>query len=67
MTYHAYVMDGKVTFKELSTLPDGTSLRIEVDGPSPTAPAENKMKLREFKPVEMPGESLADDIVRDRR
>ena len=64
MTYRGYV---KVTFAELSHLPEGTQVRIEVEDRSTSFSPPPRAKLQPFEPVSMAGESLADEIIRDRR
>jgi hypothetical protein len=68
MTYRGHVRNGQIMLDEPARLPEGAPVSVEVLGngvrisrPQPC------VKLRTFKPIQMPGDSLADELVRDRR
>ena len=65
MTYHGHVRNGQITLDTPVRLPEGAQVSIEVvepkNGKSQTRPP------RTFQPIEMPGDSLAEELVRERR
>jgi hypothetical protein len=67
MTYRGQVQNGQIMLREPARLPEGAEVTVEVvEGVRITAPA-NRERLRKFQPIEMPGGSLADELIRDRR
>ena len=68
MTYRGHVKNGQITLDEPVHLPEGASVNIEI--PEQVARITRRQtsgKLPEFEPIRMPGGSLADEIVNDRR
>jgi hypothetical protein len=68
MTYRGHIKNGQILLDEPAELPEGTEVSVEVvhQGVRITSP-KNPVPLRRIKPIEMPGGSLADELVRDRR
>ena len=49
-------------------LPEGAEVNVEVvEQKARITSPKNRVPLRRIKPIEMPGDSLADELVRDRR
>jgi hypothetical protein len=68
MTYRGHIKNGQIALDEPANLPEGVAVKIEVveDVVPITKPAERK-KPERIAPLSMPGGSLADELVRDRR
>jgi hypothetical protein len=68
MTYRGHVKDGQIMLDEPARLPEGVEVNVEVVEKKLriTRPAKRE-PLRRFQPIEMPGGSLADELIRDRR
>jgi hypothetical protein len=68
MTYRGHVKNGQITLDEPAPLPEGAEVNVEVveEKVRITSP-KNRVPLRKITPIEMPGDSLADELVRDRR
>jgi hypothetical protein len=68
MTYRGHIKNGQVLLDEPASLPEGAEVNIEVvEKEVHIAYPQSPQPLREFQPIEMPGESLADELIRDRR
>ncbi|HVS71966.1 MAG TPA: hypothetical protein VHQ47_11985 [Phycisphaerae bacterium] len=68
MTYRGQVTKGQILLDEPIPLPDGAIVRVEITEPKVriTRPKRPE-RLRKFDPITMPGGSLADDLVSERR
>ncbi len=68
MTYRGYVKNGQIKLDHPDHLPEGALVNVEVVEKKPriTRP-QHPQPLRQFQPIEMPGGSLADELIRDRR
>ena len=73
MTYRGHIKNGQVTLDEPARLPEGAEVSVEIlyeqvehNGVRITRP-KNRKPLPRIKPVEWPGGSLAEELVRDRR
>jgi hypothetical protein len=67
MVYSGHVKNGQIAVDVPVTLPEGSAVKIEViDTSQPSSPRAPR-EPRQFKPIELPGGPLADDIVRERR
>lgn len=68
MTYRGHVKNGQVTLDEPAPLPEGAEVNVEVVAQKVriTSP-KKRVPLGKITPIEMPGDSLADELVRDRR
>ena len=68
MTYRGHIKNGVVTLDEPATLPEGAEVNVQLveSNVRITSPASPR-PLRDIKPVQMPGGSLADELIRDRR
>lgn len=68
MTYHGQVTNGQIVLEERVQLPEGTTVSVEVTPQKARITrAKNSRPLRKVQPVIMPGASLADELIRDRR
>jgi hypothetical protein len=68
MTYRGHVTNGQITLDEPARLPEGAEVHVEiVEKKLRISGPKERMPLRDFKPIEMPGGPLSDDIIRDRR
>jgi hypothetical protein len=68
MTYRGYIKNGQVTLEKPARLPEGAQVTVEiVEQSSRVSRPKRREKLRPFNPIHMPGESLADELVRNRR
>jgi hypothetical protein len=69
MTYRGHVQNGQIVLDEPADLPEGTEVSVELvkQDVQVTEPKGPRTGVRTFKPIEMPGPSLADELVRDRR
>jgi hypothetical protein len=68
MTYRGYVKDGQIKLHEPAKLPEGAEVNIDVVETTPgSRPPRRQTRSRKFRPIEMPGGSLADELIRDRR
>ena len=68
MTYHGHVKNGQILLDEVALLPEGAAVHVDVFPPTPsTSLSTSREKLKAFRPVQMPGGSLADELVDDRR
>jgi hypothetical protein len=68
MTYRGHIKNGMVTLDEPATLPEGAEVKVQLIEANVriTAPPSPR-PLRNIKPLQMPGGSLADELIRDRR
>ena len=68
MIYHGHVKNGQIALDEPVCLPEGAEVNIEVlqTGARISRP-QRRAKLEKIEPLRMPGGSLADELVRDRR
>jgi hypothetical protein len=67
MTYRGHVQNGRITLDEPAQLPEGAEVNVElVEKVRITRPSKRE-RLGRFQPIEMSGESLADELIRDRR
>jgi hypothetical protein len=68
MTYRGHIKNGQVALDEQAQLPEGAAVQIEVleEKSWITSPA-NPQPLRKIRPLQMPGGSLSDELIRDRR
>jgi hypothetical protein len=67
MTYRGHVKNGRITLDPPANLPEGAELSIEIIEPRNGKPRPRNARVRTFQPIEMPGGSLADELVRERR
>ena len=67
MTYLGHVSNGQIFLDEPTQLPEGASVTVEVLNLPTYTPKPRQPRVRQFKPIEMPGGSLADELIRDRR
>ena len=68
MTYRGYIKDGQIKLNEPARLPEGAQVNIEVIEPNvKSSKTKHLPRARRFQPIEMPGGSLADELIRDRR
>jgi|GEM_PF-3022445 len=68
MTYRGHVKNGQITLDESAQLPEGAKVNVEVQEPgSRITHPRVRIKPRKFNPIHMPGPSLADELVQDRR
>jgi hypothetical protein len=68
MTYRGHVRNGQITLDEPARLPEGVAVNVEVvDQVAEVTRPPQRTKLRDFRPIQMPGSSLADELVQDRR
>lgn len=68
MTYRGHVNNGQILLDQPASLPEGALVNVEIS-PDPVRISRPQFpeRLQPFQPIEMPGDSLADEIVRDRR
>jgi len=68
MTYRAHVKNGQIKLDEPARLPEGAELSVQLIAKKVriTRP-ERRERIQNFQPIEMPGGSLADELIRDRR
>ncbi len=73
MIYRGHIRNGQILLDEPAELPEGAAVDIELSARNfeqqsvrITRP-ERPQPLAKFQPLEMPGESLADELVRERR
>jgi hypothetical protein len=68
MTYRGHVKNRQITLDEPSALPEGAAVNVEVveNGVRITRP-QSRARLRRIEPLKMPGGSLADELIRERR
>ena len=68
MTYRGYVKDGQIKLDEPARLPEGARVNIDVvEQSGPDSRPRQRRHSRRFQPIQMPGGSLADELIRDRR
>ena len=68
MTYRGHVRNGQISLDEPAQLPEGAAVSVEVDEQSVRiSRPQRRVKLQRFEPINMPGGSLADELVNDRR
>jgi hypothetical protein len=69
MIYRGHVQNGQIVLDEPANLPEGTQVTVELVSQDieVTEPKTAHTGVRTFQPIEMPGPSLADELVRDRR
>ena len=68
MTYRGHVKDGQIKLDEPARLPEGA--RVDINVVEPTVQDSKprwRGQTRSFQPIQMPGDSLADELIRDRR
>lgn len=66
MTLRGHVKNGQIALDEPVQLPEGAQVNVElVEKPSTQIARERRE--RQYKAVEMPGGSLAHELIRDRR
>jgi len=65
MTYRGHVKNGQIKLDEPARLPEGAQVNIQVV--EQRVRAIRTRQARRFQPIEMPGGSLADELIRDRR
>jgi hypothetical protein len=65
MTYRGHVKNGEIKLDQPARLPEGAQVSIQVV--EHTARIPRKQQPRAFRPIQMPGGSLADELIRDRR
>ena len=68
MTFHGRIANGQIVLDESVALPDGAAVDVEVrpKGIRITSPAPRR-KIEPFKPIEMAGPPLSEQLIRDRR
>ena len=68
MTYRGQITKGLIVLDEPVRLPEGATVKVQVIAPKIriTRPSQRK-PFRKIQPIVMPGDSLADELVRDRR
>jgi hypothetical protein len=68
MTYRGHVKNGQIALDEPAQLPEGAAVNVEIaeDEAIISHPLQ-RAKLQRFEPLRMPGGSLADELVQDRR
>jgi len=68
MTYRGQITKGQIVLDESVQLPEGATVEVQVIEPKIriTRPSQRK-PFRKIQPIVMPGDSLADELVRDRR
>jgi hypothetical protein len=68
MTYRGHVKNGQIALDEPAQLPEGVAVSVQLleDAVHITKPRERK-KPEKILPLRMPGGSLAEELVRDRR
>ncbi len=68
MTYRGHVKNGQITLDEPTRLPEGAEVNVEVvEKKLRITRPQKRERLGKFQPIEMPGGSLADELIRDRR
>ena len=68
MTYRGQITRGQIVLDEPVQLPEGATVEVQVIEPKVriTRPLQ-RQPFRKIQPIVMPGDSLADELVRDRR
>jgi hypothetical protein len=66
MTYRGRIKNGQIELEKPTRLPEGAQVKVEVIEESEDE-QRKRHRRQEFKPIEMPGGPLSDDIIRDRR
>lgn len=68
MNYRGHVKNGQIALDEPARLPEGAEVSVAVIARKAriTRP-KNRQPLGKFRPIELPGGPLSDDIIRDRR
>jgi hypothetical protein len=66
MDYRGHVKNGQIVLDEPAELPEGATVSVTV---LPQVPhiQRAKNRLGNIKPIELPGPSLAEELIRDRR
>jgi hypothetical protein len=67
MTYRGHVQNGQIMLDEAAHLPEGAEVNIEVVEKARITPPAKRERLGKFQPIQMPGGSLAEELIRDRR
>jgi len=67
MTLHGYIHNGEIALDERVPLPEGARVRVEVITEKRLSTPQARKPLAHFEPVDLPGGSLAEELVRDRR
>ena len=68
MTYRGHVKNGQIMLDEPAQLPESVPVKVEVlgEGVRISRP-QRREKLQKFEALRMPGGSLADELVNNRR
>jgi hypothetical protein len=68
MTYHGHIKNGHIELDVPAELPEGAPVTIEVSAQRVriTRP-QHRVPLESFEPIQLPGGSLAEELVKDRR
>jgi hypothetical protein len=66
MSYRGHIKNGQIVLDEPAQLPEGAAVTVEV-APKVGHITRARGKLEDFEPIHMPGPSLADELVNDRR
>ena len=67
MTYRGQIKNGQIMLDEPARLPEGARVNVEVIEEGNGKQPIRRARVRQFQPIEMPGGSLADELIRDRR
>jgi hypothetical protein len=67
MTYHGFVKNGQIELDRPATLPEGAEVNVQVVEKIRVSSPSSRAPLQKFQPIELPGGSLADELIRDRR
>ena len=68
MTYRGQIAQGQIILSQPIQLPEGTAVDVAVTPlDARIARPRERKKLRQISPLRLPGPSLADELVRDRR
>ena len=66
MTFRGHIRNGQITLDDPALLPEGAQVNIELIE-QPSSRMRKRAQERQFEPIEMPGDSLAEELIRDRR
>ena len=68
MTYRGHVKNGQITLDGAARLPEGAAVNVEViERSARISQPQRPKRARKFQAIDMPGDSLADELIRDRR
>ncbi len=67
MTYRGHVKNGQIKLDEPARLPEGARVSVDVIEHGLPNARGRQGGSRTFQPIDMPGGSLADELIRDRR